>query len=134
VIILIPVYITFICALVYTSRLPWHSPFVILLLSLVSYLVYRQDKRAAMQGQWRTPERILHFLSLLGGWPGALIAQRKFRHKSSKSGFRIVFYITVFLNIAATGCYALPCGKLQSMTGLISSQSEFNGIFLRSCH
>jgi uncharacterized membrane protein YsdA (DUF1294 family) len=40
----------------------------------------------------------LHGLSLLGGWPGAMIAQQTLRHKSSKESFRAVFWITVVLN------------------------------------
>jgi heme/copper-type cytochrome/quinol oxidase subunit 3 len=40
-------------------------------------------------------------LSLVGGWPGALVAQQKLRHKSQKQSFRIVFWITVLLNCAA---------------------------------
>lgn len=94
-------------ALVYTSRLPGYAPLVVLLLSAVSYLAYRNDKRASERRQWRTPESTLHFLSLLGGWPGALIAQSRFRHKSSKVGFRIVFYISILLNLVATGYFAL---------------------------
>lgn len=86
-------------ALVHTSRLSPYVFLAVLLLSVISYLAYRNDKRASERGGWRTAESQLHLLSLLGGWPGALIAQSLLRHKSSKSGFRIVFYVTVTLNI-----------------------------------
>ena len=33
-----------------------------------------------------------------GGWPGALIAQEKLRHKTRKQSFRIVFGLTVLFN------------------------------------
>jgi uncharacterized membrane protein YsdA (DUF1294 family) len=64
------------------------------LLSLLSYAVYASDKRAAQQGRRRVPERTLHLLALLGGWPGALLAQRLLRHKTAKPSFLIVFWLT----------------------------------------
>ena len=67
--------------------------------SLVSFLVYDLDKGAAMERRWRTREKTLHWLSLLGGWPGALVAQQWLRHKTSKPGFVAVFWVTVVLNI-----------------------------------
>ncbi|MCH8541162.1 MAG: DUF1294 domain-containing protein [Opitutales bacterium] len=67
-------------------------------LSLVTFIAYALDKAAARKGSWRTPESTLHVLSLLGGWPGALVAQQKLRHKTRKQSFRLLFWLTVFLN------------------------------------
>ena len=47
-------------------------------LSLLSYLMYWLDKEAAQSGAQRTPESTLHLVDLLGGWPGALVAQQQF--------------------------------------------------------
>lgn len=69
--------------------------------SLIAAVVYGVDKSAAQRGRWRTAERTLHLLALVGGWPGALIAQRLFRHKSRKLSFRAAFLFTVALNCAA---------------------------------
>ncbi|MFW2438548.1 MAG: DUF1294 domain-containing protein [Arenicellales bacterium] len=66
--------------------------------SLLTFIIYAVDKTAARKGAWRTPESTLHMLSLAGGWPGALVAQEKLRHKSSKPSFRSVFWMTVLLN------------------------------------
>jgi len=74
---------------------------VYLAVSLITYLVYAFDKTAAKDGAWRTKESTLHGLSLVGGWPGAVIAQQTLRHKSSKQSFRFIFWITVILNVAA---------------------------------
>ena len=49
---------------------------------------------------WVTLQTI-HFFSLAGGWPGALLAQQLLRHKTSKPSFVGVFWITVALNVAA---------------------------------
>jgi uncharacterized membrane protein YsdA (DUF1294 family) len=72
-----------------------------LALSLLSLLIYAIDKSAARAGRQRIPENSLHVVALLGGWPGALLAQQWLRHKSSKLSFRIVCWFTVVLNIAA---------------------------------
>lgn len=68
--------------------------------SLITYALYAKDKSAAQTGSWRTPESTLHFFSLIGGWPGALIAQNKLRHKSKKISFRIVYWVTVMANFS----------------------------------
>ncbi|AQX16957.1 hypothetical protein BKM78_14310 [Tessaracoccus sp. T2.5-30] len=52
--------------------------------------MYRADKVAAVQGAWRVPESSLHLVSLLGGWPGALVARHAFWHKTRKQPFRTV--------------------------------------------
>ena len=71
------------------------------LMSALSFSLYGLDKRAAARGGRRTPEARLHFFELLGGWPGALLAQRVFRHKTRKRSFLVVFYVAVVANIAA---------------------------------
>ena len=71
------------------------------LLSVVAFFMYGEDKSAAEQGRWRTPESTLHLLALVGGWPGALVAQRFFRHKTTKQPFRTIFWITVLANCVA---------------------------------
>ena len=79
-------------------------------LSLIALVMYRADKRAAERGTWRTPEANLHAVALLGGWPGALVARRVFRHKTRKQPFRTVFWVTVVANCAALAwfVYAAP--------------------------
>lgn len=87
--------------------------------SLVTYLAYASDKSAAQQGRQRIPENTLHLLSLIGGWPGALIAQKKLRHKNRKSSFQAVFWTTVVLNCGVLGWLLTPLGSnlLRSVLG-----------------
>ncbi|MEM7279502.1 MAG: DUF1294 domain-containing protein, partial [Pseudomonadota bacterium] len=66
-----------------------------------SFAVYTIDKSAARRGGWRISERALHLLDLAGGWPGGLLAQQIFRHKTKKTTFRIAFWITVLVNSLA---------------------------------
>jgi uncharacterized membrane protein YsdA (DUF1294 family) len=75
-----------------------------LLISLLTFVIYAKDKSAAEKGSWRIPESTLHFLALIGGWPGALLAQQVLRHKSKKQPFRFVFYLTVLLNCGLLVC------------------------------
>jgi uncharacterized membrane protein YsdA (DUF1294 family)/cold shock CspA family protein len=69
--------------------------------SAVAFVMYRADKTAAQQGAWRTSESNLHVIALLGGWPGALVARRVFRHKTTKQPFRTIFWGTVIANCLA---------------------------------
>ena len=68
-------------------------------MSLITYIVYAFDKSAAQKGARRTSEDTLHLLSILCGWPGAILAQQRLRHKSKKESFRTGFWFTVILNI-----------------------------------
>ena len=68
------------------------------LASVGTFLLYRHDKQRARDKGWRVPERVLHLGELLGGWPGALIAQQRFRHKTVKLRFRLVFFAIVALH------------------------------------
>ena len=76
------------------------------LLSAVAFLMYAADKSAAKQGRWRTSESTLHTIALLGGWPGALVAQKVFRHRTTKQPFRTIFWCTVIVNCVALGWLA----------------------------
>lgn len=68
--------------------------------SAASLVVYAVDKSAARHDRWRVSESTLHLLALIGGWPGALVAQWLFRHKSRKASFQAAFALTVVLNCA----------------------------------
>jgi len=70
------------------------------LVSMITFIAYAIDKSAAQSGRWRTAESSLHLLALLGGWPGALLAQQTLRHKSKKGSFRVTLWFTVLLNCA----------------------------------
>lgn len=72
----------------------------LVLMSLVTLGFYAWDKRQSKRRAWRVPEKRLHILSVLGGWPGALIAQRWLKHKSIKRKFRVVFCLTVLLHVS----------------------------------
>ena len=68
--------------------------------SLILFLLYGIDKRAARRCNRRIPEASLHFLALMGGIPGALLAQQVFRHKTRKTSFQLVTWTIVILHVA----------------------------------
>ena len=71
--------------------------------SFVTFFYYAHDKRRAGAAGRRVPEAMLHGLELAGGWPGALLAQRFFRHKSQKKPYQLVFWFIVVVHLAAWG-------------------------------
>jgi uncharacterized membrane protein YsdA (DUF1294 family)/cold shock CspA family protein len=88
--------------------------------SVITYAAYALDKSAARNDRRRTSEATLHFLSLLGGWPGALLAQRTLRHKSKKQSFRCVFWGTVAMNCCAFAWILLNAdGRVGDTVGVV---------------
>lgn len=73
-----------------------------------TYITYAVDKRAARHGQWRVSEATLHILELLGGWPGALLAQQLYRHKTRKVSFQVAFWLCAIVNSIVLALLALP--------------------------
>ncbi|MFN3238460.1 MAG: DUF1294 domain-containing protein [Pseudomonadales bacterium] len=101
--------LVFMCALcvsAYFDRISWMVISTYAVLSMVTFIAYGWDKSSARNGNWRTAESTLHLLGLMGGWPGAIAAQRLLRHKSSKQQFQVTFKVTVVLNVAAVGYLA----------------------------
>jgi uncharacterized membrane protein YsdA (DUF1294 family)/cold shock CspA family protein len=91
-------FILLLCLVSFTA-LPVAVLMVSMLLSALTFWVYKLDKISAQQGRRRTPERTLHLLSLCGGWAGALWAQLFLRHKSKKTAFLVPFWMTVVMNL-----------------------------------
>lgn len=76
--------------------------------SLFTIWFYKTDKRLAELQHWRIPEASLHFWEFFCGWPGALYAQRKYRHKWKKTSFMVVFWVCVILNVTVVLGVAFP--------------------------
>lgn len=107
----IPVLLAVLGAGLLFGQPPLWALWIYLPLSALTFFVYAFDKSAAQQGAWRTSENKLHLLALIGGWPGALLAQQVLRHKSSKAAFRAAFWCTVALNLLAFIFLASPYGQ-----------------------
>ena len=68
------------------------------IVSVLAFFLYWSDKRKARADSWRTPENVLHAVELAGGWPGALLAQQVFRHKTRKVSYQLLFWLIVLLH------------------------------------
>lgn len=84
--------------------IPIYVPSYVSILSAITFLMYAWDKRQAKRSSYtkvnRTPERTLQLLALLGGWPGALLAQQLLRHKSQKRSFIVLLWLCILLNVS----------------------------------
>ncbi|WP_233078752.1 DUF1294 domain-containing protein [Rheinheimera soli] len=67
--------------------------------SLFTYWLYQIDKKLACNGQQsRLPEESLQMFSLIGGWPGAWLAQKRLHHKVHKAPFQREFRFVIYGN------------------------------------
>jgi uncharacterized membrane protein YsdA (DUF1294 family)/cold shock CspA family protein len=96
-------YLCIVAMLVLFGKLPAVVFGAYLGMSVLAFIAYGADKSAARNNRWRIKESTLHILGLAGGWPGALVAQQVYRHKSKKQAFQTAFWFTVAINCTALG-------------------------------
>lgn len=70
------------------------------LFSALAFGAMGLDKYRAGRGKRRIPEAVLHTFELLAGWPGSLLGQRTFRHKTRKLTYQGVFWAIVVVHLA----------------------------------
>ena len=104
------IFVIFVAALTFAGKLPYVVLCLYLGASIAAFVAYALDKSAAQNDRWRTQESTLHLLGLIGGWPGALIAQRLLRHKTKKQSFQVAFWTTVILNCGSLIWLLTPQG------------------------
>ncbi|EPF70347.1 DUF1294 domain-containing protein [Acinetobacter rudis] len=98
-VIVIVIYIVVLGVLAAIGRLPALLPMFLILMNVVCYWFYSQDKEAAQLGNRRVPEQTLHVLSFLGGWPAAWLAQQRLRHKTQKASFLRIYRLTIIFHV-----------------------------------
>lgn len=78
-------------------------PFILwlLLINVLTLAMYGADKMAARRAMRKVPEATLLVFGLIGGWPGAIIGQQLFRHKTQKQPFKTYFIVSVIVSISA---------------------------------
>lgn len=104
----VPIIITIVFIL-YLIFLRHSIPLIIpyyFIFGFMTFYFYKIDKEAAEGKTWRTSEKKLLILGLIGGWIGAIIAQRILRHKTIKKQFQFGFWMTVIANCAGLFAYS----------------------------
>lgn len=74
-------------------------PILVAVMSIAAFVMYGWDKRQAKTNGWRVPEKQLHGLAFLGGWPGAMLGQNYFRHKTQKTEFKIMTWLAAGIHV-----------------------------------
>lgn len=112
---LVPFQIVFACtfllalaALAGAGKLPPWVAGLYVAASVVAFFAYWIDKVAARKHRRRTSENTLLLFGIACGWPGAIIAQQMFRHKTQKPSFQAAFWISVVVNCGALLYLAAP--------------------------
>lgn len=95
----IPAFLIVFAVTAFVWKVPGWVAGVYFVASVVCFVVYAMDKSAAAAERWRVSEDTLLGLGLVGGWPGAIVAQQVLRHKSNKASFRAKFWVTVIVNV-----------------------------------
>jgi uncharacterized membrane protein YsdA (DUF1294 family) len=119
-------------------RLHWTSDVYLgstVLFSVLAFLAMGLDKSKASRGKRRISEMTLHMFELLGGWPGSMLGQRTFHHKTHKLTYQAVFWgiVCVHLVLIAWTIYmwkTLPSTSTSSPTPAATSDAAEPGIII----
>ena len=77
--------------------------YVILILAiwnLITFLMMGYDKRRAIKGGWRVPEKRLFLCSFFFGGPGIALGMKVFRHKTQHWSFKILVPLSILADVA----------------------------------
>ena len=81
-------------------QIPIYVFYLYAIASGITLSLYLWDKMQAKRDGQRIPEKVLHLLEFLGGWPGGILGQLFFNHKSKKISYQLVFWLIVIAHIA----------------------------------
>lgn len=78
----------------------------LIVINLIGLFIMYLDKKKAMYGRWRIPEKSLIIIALLGGSIGCMVGMKLFRHKTQKIKF-VLGYPTILIAEAILIIYFL---------------------------
>ena len=68
-------------------------------INVVAFLYFGIDKLKAKYNKPRISERMLWFLSAIGGWLGSLVGMKIFRHKTKKLSFQTMMVVIITIHL-----------------------------------
>lgn len=68
-------------------------------INIIGFLIMWIDKRKAIKGSWRIPEKTLFIITVIGGGIGTIAGMYTFRHKTKKLNFIIGLPLITILEI-----------------------------------
>ena len=69
-------------------------------MSLIAFAAFGLDKYKAKTDKWRTPEKTLFLLAIIGGGVGAFLGMQVFRHKTKHQQFVIGIPLIMIAQLA----------------------------------
>lgn len=103
-----------------------------LAMSVACFAAYGIDKRRANLKKHRISEKRLHLLEILGGWPGAVLGQQMFRHKTIKISFRLVLWTIISLHVALSAYFVYDAFQQKQKREQILKDVENASVLIRS--
>ena len=70
------------------------------MMSLIAFAAFGLDKYKAKTDKWRTPEKTLFLLAIIGGGVGAFLGMQVFRHKTKHQQFVIGIPLIMIVQLA----------------------------------
>ena len=78
-----------------------------IVINIIGFFIMWLDKRKAIKGSWRLPEKTLFIITALGGGIGTIAGMYTFRHKTQKIQFVIGFPFITILEIVTIVYFVL---------------------------
>ena len=78
-----------------------------IVINIIGFFIMWLDKRKAIKGSWRSPEKTLFIITALGGGIGTIAGMYTFRHKTQKIQFVIGFPFITILEIVTIVYFVL---------------------------
>lgn len=78
-----------------------------IVINIIGFFIMWLDKRKAIKGSWRIPEKTLFIITALGGGIGTIAGMYTFRHKTQKIQFVIGFPFITILEIVTIVYFVL---------------------------
>ena len=73
----------------------------LIVMNLIGLIVMKSDKKRAINGEWRIPEKMLFLVSVLGGSVGTWAGMYLYRHKTKHWYF--TFFMPIIFFVQACG-------------------------------